>query len=271
MQGEQQGNTWHSALGTQDARPARGWRVAWGPTLRMVLMLALGAMLVVKVMSGGVLLYVNSVYTRLIFAAGVALLVIGYIAGLEWLVRRDARPTRHLHFGPDHAHATGRAEAWGYALLAVPLLLGLLIPARPLGAAAVQARAGDAVSGSKLRTLGELGDDTTRWTLLDWTAALAQTADPRVLAGKPASFVGFVAGDAQGGGFTVARFVIVCCTADGNAVTLPVRGGETPPRDTWVHVGGALAVDTANGKLLPYIAATQVQIVPRPAQPYLYP
>jgi len=245
----------------------------------MVLMLALGAMLVVKVFSGSVLLYVNGVYTGLIFAAGLGLLIVGYVAGLEWIVRRDAPPTRHLHFGGgggdgdgEHVHATGRIEALGYVLLAVPLLLGLLVPARPLGAAALQARGGDTGAASgKLRTLGELGDDTTRWTLLDWTAALAQTPDARTLAGKPVSFVGFVAGDAPGGGFTVARFVIVCCTADGNAVTLPVRGGETPPRDTWVQVTGLLATDMAAGKPAPYIAASQIAVVQRPAQPYLYP
>ena len=254
-----------------DTRPR--WRLQWIPTLRMVLMLALGAMLVVKVFSGSVLLYVNGVYTRLIFAAGLGLLVVGYIAGLEWIVRRDARPARHLHFGDgEHVHATGRVEALGYTLLAVPLLLGLLVPARPLGAAALQARGGDtgATSG-KLRTLGELGDDTTRWTLLDWTAALAQTPDVRTLTGKPVSFVGFVAGDAPGG-FTVARFVIICCTADGNAVTLPIRGGgDVPPRDTWVQVTGSLETDMTAGKLTPYIAASQVTAVQRPAQPYLYP
>jgi len=79
----------------------------------MVLMLALGAMLVVKVASGGVLLYVNGVYTRLILAAGLGMLIIGYVAGLEWLVRRDTRPVRHLHFGEEHHHATGRVEALG--------------------------------------------------------------------------------------------------------------------------------------------------------------
>jgi len=265
--------TSHPIPGTGRPHPRSRWRLQWVPTLRMVLMLALGAMLVVKVFSGSVLLYVNGVYTRLIFAAGLGLLIVGYVAGLEWIVRRDARPARHLHFGDgEHVHATGRVEALGYALLAVPLLLGLLVPARPLGSAALQARGGNAgAASSKLRTLGELGDDTTRWTLLDWTAALAQTPDVRTLAGKPVSFVGFVAGDAPGGGFTVARFVIVCCTADGNAVTLPVRGGDIPLRDTWVQVTGSLETDMAAGKPTPYIAASQVTTVQRPAQPYLYP
>lgn len=258
----------------QTTRPqsTRQWRIIWGPMLRMTLMLALGSMLVVKVASGGVLLYVNGVYTRLIFAAGIGLLIIGYVAGLGWLVRRDTRPMRHLHLGAEHTHATGRIEALGYALLVVPLLLGLLVPARPLGAAALQARGDNAATASgKLRTLGELGDDTTRWTLLDWTAALAQTPDTRTFAGKPVSLVGFVAGEAGDGGFTIARFVIVCCTADGNAVTLPVHGAAMPPRDTWLHVTGTLAVATGAQKTAPYIVADQVEIVQRPGQPYLYP
>jgi hypothetical protein len=69
----------------------------------MVLLIAIGEMLVVKVARGGVLDYVNSVYTRLILASGLALLILGYIAGLRWLVRQGERPARHLHNA-----ATGR-------------------------------------------------------------------------------------------------------------------------------------------------------------------
>ncbi len=251
--------------------------IAWGPTLRMVLLTGLGAMLVVKVLRGGVLLYVNGVYTRLILAAGITLVVLGYIAGLRWLTRRDARPARHLHAGGDHAHATGRVEAAGYALLAVPLLLGLLVPARPLGSAALDARGnggGQAVPSSRLKTLTDLGNDSSRWTLLDWTAVIIQTPDVRTLNGKPIAVTGFAApgeGGLGAGYFTLARFVIVCCTADGNAVTLPVKWDAPPARDTWVQVMGKLAIGTVNGKATPYIAASTLQTIPQPSQPYLYP
>lgn len=257
---------------TRNSRPqGGGWRVQWGPTLRMVLLLALGAMLTVKAVTGGVLLYVNGLYTGLIFAAGVATVVIGYVAGLDWLARRDARPTRHLHLGEgDHAHATGRAEAVAFALLAVPLLLGLLVPARPLGAAALDGRGEDASAASgQLRSLTALSADSSRWTLLDWAAALAQTPDPRTLSGKPVSLVGFVSRAGEGE-FVLSRFVVVCCVADGNAVSLPVRGGGAYGRDAWVRVTGTLAF-TPGGKAEPYIAATAAEPVPVPGQPYLYP
>lgn len=269
MQGRQSPETRNLELRTWNFP----WRVQWGPTLRMILLLALGAMLVVKTTTGGVLLYVNGLYVGLIFVAGVAMVAIGYVAGLEWLVRRDTRLSRHLAFGDgDHAHATGRAEAVGFALLAVPLLLGLLVPARPLGASALDGRGDVGATSGRLRSIEALGEDSARWTLLDWTAALAQTPDPRTLAGRPVSLVGFVS-RAGAEEFTLSRFIVVCCVADGNAVSLPVRGGGGEgafARDQWVRVSGTLAF-TAGGKPEAYIAAAQAERVPQPGQPYLYP
>ena len=263
-------STQYSALSTQHS-------LQWGPTLQMVLLIGLGAMLVVKVATGRILLYVNGVYTRLILAAGIAFIVLGYIAGLRWLARRTGQGHRHAH-DDDHMHATGRIEALGYAMLAVPLLLGLLVPAHPLGSSAVASRSNGASGGpnanSRLKAISQLDTASDRWTLLDWTAAITQTTDVRTLAGKPVNLVGFVAeGDSGlGAGYlTVARFVIVCCVADGNAVTLPVKWDAPLKRDTWVHITGALATGTVDAKPAPYIAATAIENVPQPSQPYLYP
>lgn len=250
-------------------------RIAWGPTVQMVLLIGLGAMLVVKVLTGHILLYVNGVYVRLILAAGIAFIVLGYIAGLRWLVRRDTANEPHGHDG--HTHATGRIEVLGYAMLAVPLLLGLIVPAHPLGSAAVASRtngAGSVTVSSGAKALSALGTDTGRWTLLDWAIAVNQTPDVRTLAGRPVSVVGFVGpgdGGLGAGYLTVARFVIVCCVADGNAVTLPVQWSTPLNRDTWVQVTGTIAIGTAGGTPTPYIAATSVQPIPQPGQPYLYP
>ncbi len=242
----------------------------------MVLLIGLGAMLVVKVATGGILLYVNGIYTRLILAAGIAFIVLGYIAGLRWLVQRTAAAPHHTD--DDHAHATGRIEALGYAMLTIPLLLGLLIPAHPLGASAVASRSNGTGGGpnatTRLKTISQLDAASDRWTLLDWTAALTQTPDVRTLVGKPVKLVGFVAEGKSGlgpGYFTVARFVIVCCVADGNAVTLPVKWDSPLKRDTWVQITGTLATGTADGTVAPYIAATDVTNIPQPSQPYLYP
>jgi uncharacterized repeat protein (TIGR03943 family) len=263
-----------------DTRPAPRrddrWRVQWGPTLRMVLLIGLGAMLVVKVATGHILLYVNGIYTRLILAAGISFIVLGYIAGLRWMVRRA--DTTHRDDHDDHGHATGRIEALGYAMLAIPLLLGLLVPAHPLGASAVASRTNATGSGpsvnSRLKAVSELDTASDRWTLLDWTAALAQTPNVRALVGKPVHLVGFVAqgdGGLGTGYFIVARFVIVCCVADGNAITLPVKWESPLKRDTWVQITGTLAAGTVDGKAAPYIAATAVESIPQPSQPYLYP
>jgi uncharacterized repeat protein (TIGR03943 family) len=74
--------------------------------------------------------------------------------------------------------------------------------------------------------------------------------------------------------FSLARFVITCCSADGAAVGLPVRapGAAAMARDTWVHVEGTLDVSMPPGaEPRAVIAATRVTPVDVPRNPYLYP
>lgn len=257
-------------------RPRRPVRIVvqWRTLIRVSLLVALGGMLVVKTARGGLLLYVNGVYVHLILAAGVVMIALGYLAGLHWLGTGESSHRHHRQAG--HTHVTGRMEIFGYAVLTIPLLFGLLVPARPLGTAALSAQtnaSGQAVPTGRLKTLGQLNDDSSRWTLLDWNAALTGTREVQTLTGKPVSLVGFAAsGDGGlGGYFTVARFVVICCTADGNAITLPVHWSPIPARDTWMQITGTLAVESVGGKPVPYIAATKVAPVPQPGQPYLYP
>lgn len=258
------------------ARSTRS-QIRWRVVLRMSLLLALGALIVVKGVRGELLLYVNGIYVHLILAAGMTMIALGYIAGLNWIGRNGSTPPPHDHHTGGHFHVSARVEALGYALLTVPLVIGVLVPARPLGTAALNAQTntgGQAVPSGRLKTLGQLDDDSSRWTLLDWNAALTRTPDPQTLIGKPVSIIGFAASGDGGlgvGHFTVARFVVICCTADGNALTLPVQWQVVPPRDTWVQVTGTLAVRTVDGKPVPYVAATRVQVIPQPGQPYLYP
>jgi putative membrane protein len=159
---------------------------------------------------------------------------------------------------------------WRHLLLALPMLLGALVPARPLGAEAISGALLD--SGGALSTAA-LDDDSRQWNLLQWATALSVRGDE--LYGQPADVIGFVYHNPQRplDGFFVVRYVVTCCTADSNGVGLAVSWprGTALPADSWVRVRGTLGTVTLNGHAEPALDASIVEPVPQPANPYLYP
>jgi uncharacterized repeat protein (TIGR03943 family) len=227
------------------------------------LLLALGGMLLLKVADGAITYYIRPDLAWTLLLAAVGLLVVGAAHLLRWAIVRP--------------EAAGWRATLAEAALLAPLIAGLAAPARPLDSAALAQRglntyAAPAGDGR----LASLNSDTSQWTLLDWTTALAREADPARLHGRPVALIGFAyPGDRalRPGEFSVVRFVVTCCAADGSAVGLPVRAaGPPPPRDAWVRVIGVLEV-SADAERAPraVIAATAVEPIERPPTPYLYP
>jgi uncharacterized repeat protein (TIGR03943 family) len=229
------------------------------------LLLALGAMLMLKVATGAILYYIKPDLAWLVLVAAAGLLVVGGAYLLRWAVVRPP--------------AVGWRATLAEGALLVPLVAGLALPARPLDSASLAGRGLNTYAAlpSADARLAALQSDTHQWTLLDWSLALQREADPTRLRGQPVSLVGFVyTGDRalQPGEFSLVRFVVTCCTADGAAVGLPVRH-ETAgslARDTWVRVEGTLEVAAVEGQApRAVVAAASVQPVDVPRQPYLYP
>ena len=243
--------------------PARGGLST--EIVRGAMLLALGGMLLFKVANGTVVYYVKEDLAWLVLAAGVGLLLIGAAYLLRWAVARPA--------------AAGWRATLLEAVMLAPLLAGLALPAQPLDSASLAQRGLNTLAGlpSVDERLAALQSDTSQWTLLDWSMALQREADPSRLHGKPVSLVGFVYPDdktLQPGEFTVARFVVTCCAADGAAVGLPVRTSEESvlKRDTWVRVDGTLDVTAGpNGEARAVVVPTSVQPIEVPRNPYLYP
>ncbi|HEU4321564.1 MAG TPA: TIGR03943 family protein, partial [Roseiflexaceae bacterium] len=172
--------------------------------------------------------------------------------------------------------AAGRAElrAGAYALLLAPLLLGLLVPARPAGAALIDPQQLNTAGGRGYRGANVLATDDSRgWTLYDWMFA-RYTLAPEQLTGRPVDVVGFVyrAPDQPADEFYVTRYVMACCIADRSGTSLVVRSPDAAALapDSWVRVSGSVALRPAQPPEL-VVADAQVQRVPQPAEPYLYP
>jgi uncharacterized repeat protein (TIGR03943 family) len=219
-----------------------------------LLCLVLGAIIIGKAASGDLALYIHPRYTLLLLGTGIFLALIG--------TALPALPPVSLR----------------RSLLLLPLavvVLALVVPARPLGASLVSSKSLDSGSNDALiaRWQAKRSDDTTTWTLLEWTAATKQQP-LKTLEGKPARFEGFVyrTPDLPPDEVRVGRYVITCCTADGTALSMNVTGPNVAAlkADTWVRVEGTFAPLVRGGKMVLLITGTLTPL-DTPSVPYLYP
>lgn len=223
-----------------------------------VLLHGIAVLLLVAWLRGTLAFYIHPRYTPLVLLCAVVLFL---MAGVRM---------RALSHNPDGARLT-----WSHALVALPLLVGVLVPARPLGAETLAGRGLDAAftSRSIAPATQQIAGEPDSWNLWEWSMALAMQGD--ALQGKPVDVVGFVFPDERLGGeaFYVVRYTVTCCAADAAAVALPVRWAEGTalPADTWVQVQGTLGTITRDGQTLPAIFATTVVPVEQPERPYLLP
>ncbi|GAB4108929.1 MAG: hypothetical protein OHK0022_61250 [Roseiflexaceae bacterium] len=229
----------------------------WAAGIEGCLLVGLGTLLLRKGWEGQLPLYIHPRYVPLVLITGVLVLLIG--------------AARLLEIGK--AGGPG-LRAGAYGLLLAPLLLGLLIPARPAGAALIDPQQLNSAGGRGYRSTNLLASDDSRaWTLYDWMFA-RYTLAPEQLAGRPVDVVGFVyrAPGQPADEFYVTRYVVACCIADRSGTSLVVRSPQASglAADRWVRVTGSITLRPAQPPEL-LVADALVQPVPQPAEPYLYP
>ena len=204
---------------------SRGARIAVG---------ALGAALVLAAVTGRGELFVRPWFVPVLLVAGAALLLVAW------------RGRGHVPHG-------------AAALLLVPVLVGAALPPSVAGrittftgtGSAVQARLGD---GSNPLLAGRGG----KVTILQ-IASAQQQAGAVYLDGRRISVEGVV-----DSGNRLTRLVMVCCAADAQPVSIPVRG-SLPSPGSWVSVTGTLSARGGRLSLL----AQRVVAIPTPQDPFL--
>ncbi|MBI5668287.1 MAG: TIGR03943 family protein [Chloroflexi bacterium] len=234
---------------------------AW---LKTLILFALGAYFAYNIVSGNLTNYINQRFAWLSYVAVVLFLVLG-LASVWELLRNRGKAACSC----DHEHITWRA----LAVVAIPLVLGTLIPSRPLGSAAVD---GNISTNAAINAnFTAFNSDPLKWNVLDWLRAFNSAEDVTTFNGKQADVIGFVYREATfpDDSFMVARFTVSCCVADASAIGLPViwNAADDFPQDTWVRVQGAFEVGEFRGDTVPVLRATSVETVAQPEHPYLYP
>lgn len=235
-------------------------------TLQGILLGSLGIFLLLKLWDGSLSWYIHQRFFILIFLAALGLLVLAQ----QQLASVLQTNLEMEHLPPKDWLTPRRAATLG--LVALPVLLGLLAPAQPLGSAALQnrginPRAPQALGGRVLENLLQIPPQDR--TLLDWLDLYAYLPDPGALNEQPATLSGFVYKDPTlpADKFYLVRFVVTCCTADAYAVGILVESPQTPNlrNDDWLQITGKIQVGTQQLSLI----ADEIQPIGAPPQPYL--
>lgn len=255
-------------------KPRLSYKLNFKERLGGLVLLGLGAWLLLRVWDGTLSYYLHPRFNVLIALTGLCLVFVG-----SWLLLWYKNSSSEQMSG-------GLEGVSGMALVAVVVLAGLIVPPRPLDSSRLNlssTKSGVAVSGgSSNRALAQAllkqdwkdtsKLDTVRWSLLDWSAALNDPQRAENLIGRPSDVVGFVIRPKAESSryFLVARYVVVCCTADSSALKVPVVSdtAQTLEEGQWVRVRGVLG--KSSNETITFLASS-VDIISRPTQPYLFP
>jgi uncharacterized repeat protein (TIGR03943 family) len=229
-------------------RPAR--LLAASPAL-------LVAILVGKLwLTGTLRYYVNDRTVWIVLSGGVLFALVGAVGMREALLEDDAPPA-----------------TWRTWIFLIPVLVGLVLPARPLSAISGQSTSLGALQLASHVSSGASGD-----TFGTWIVDLGKHPDPSWWAGRHATLVGFVA--PQEGlprdGFIVGRYLVTCCVVDATLLGFPVevKGTRVPAQGAWVQVSGTFGRATwtdPTGQHYPILQHARVGPVSIPSSPYLSP
>ena len=241
-------------------------------SLQAGILFAIALFLVTKLITGKLDLYINLRFAPLTIFAVIALVLMAY--ALMRYPKAESDPDDHHDHEHSHAHSV---SVYALVFLLIPVLIGILIPARPLDAAAATTRgvnvSAPIISSSSQAQSFEASADQRN--VLDWIRMFNNGTDVTTYTGQTANVIGFVFKDQRlaDNQFLVSRFVITCCAADGLAIGMVVNWDQvsTLNENTWVRVKGAVEPYQLDGQPVPLIQAVSVEVVQEPEQPYLFP
>jgi len=243
--------------------------------VKTALLIGLGLYFVANIVSGNLTNYINVRFSWLSYVAAALFLLIGGYSLYHLIDEHFPSPKRKNDEAHDHEHHHDHDHnpvSWGALMIvAVPLVLGTLIPSRPLGAESVDGNV--SITAASVDTMVFQIEPSKR-NVLDWLRVFNSSEnDYASLNGQPVDVIGFVYiepnfGEQQ---FMVARFTMSCCTADANAIGMPVEWQGAVNQGEWVRVKGVIETGDFRGEPAPLLRAESVEVVAQPDHPYLYP
>jgi putative membrane protein len=239
-------------------------------TFQAFLMAALGFFLLERTWAGRLAIYINRRFIWLVLAAAFGLMA---LAITTYKHRPPVWTEDEGLLAPEMAPKNARRRL---LIFTIPLLLGIFIPATPLGASVAENRGVSAAA--PLSAGGEapetLTQDPADRSLLEWLWAFDAAEDPQSLSGGPVDVEGFIFINSElpEDYLMVGRFVVTCCVADATAIGIAVLPpAEMDVPNGWVRVKGEMTITSFNGTEALLILPEKITPAEEPNQPYLYP
>lgn len=246
-------------------------RQQWAKTL---VLLGMGSYFAYTIVSGNLSNYINVAFAWLSYLAAGLFLILGAISASRLLRNQNHTEHDHAHEHDDHDHTHGELSWSVLAIVALPLLLGTVIPSNSLPPEAAQGNI--STKGiTSVSAAAAFKKPPLERNVLDWLREFNQNPLAGAYDNEPADVVGFVYREPNFGEniFMVARYTISCCVSDASAIGLPVAySGDLATLDgQWVRVQGNFAAGMFRDEKLPILQATSVEQIDEPEHPYLYP
>ena len=231
---------------------------------KAAMLLALGIYFVWVIASGSLANYINERFAWLSYLAAAVFLLLG-VWNLVFILRGSSSERDHH----------GDTLSWGtLAIVAIPLVLGTLVPSRPLGAEAVGGSIA-ITNAAAAANVSQFTIDPLKRNVLDWLRVFNSVTDFSELDGEQADLIGFVYREPtfDDDQFMIARYSISCCVADASALGVPAAWADTATLEQgqWVRVQGAFQTGSFRDNLLPILQVASIEPIEQPEHPYLYP
>lgn len=241
--------------------------------IKSLIIFSIALFLLTRLTGGNIDLYINKRFNYLIVLAVICLLTMSVLSIMSAFKRFPG--SQHQDEPGSHSHNVSWSEL---VILSIPLFLGLLVPVMPLSADMLDVRDVSLSSPSVFVEKGSiqtLKTDIDERDILDWLRAFEQADTPESLDGSEANVIGFIYHDDQLGDNQVwiSRYVMVCCAADAFPVGMVVAwqdAGELE-NNVWVQVQGSIKVIMMDSVKILALEAGQVDLIPTPEQPYIFP
>lgn len=234
--------------------------------LKITILFAMGIYMAYLIYMGKLSYYINERFVWLSYTAVGLLLLLAAAAAYRLI-----RPAQmdYAFYDPNATKIT-----WPVlGVVAIPLILGTMVPASPLGVEAING----GVNMTAVRGVNETNFVIApeNRNILDWLRMFGGATDYDSFNGQPVNLSGFVYREPgyNPEQFTVARFTVSCCVADSSAIGLPVVFSDagTLQDGQWVQVEGQMQAEEFNGEIVPVIQAGTITPIEQPPHPYLYP
>lgn len=159
-------------------------------------------------------------------------------------------------------------------LIVLPLILGFLLPVRPLSAVTAQQRVVDLNGFRSTESTASLFLKNTRnYTLGDWIKVINNNPDINRFVDKEVRVSGFIfSPDANTQQFLVSRFLITCCAVDARPLGLWVEANwqESFRENQWVEVNGRFISKEVNGQPTLVVVPELINQISEPSDPYVF-